>query len=56
LGNDLLLRLAIATDIVKHEEVALELDEVKQLKAMITQAIKTGQSSKLARRSMNHRP
>ena len=39
------LQLAIASDIVKKEEVAWELDEAQQLKAMITQAIKTGQSS-----------
>lgn len=37
------LRLAIATSIVK-EAVAWELDEAHQLKAMITAAIKTGQS------------
>ena len=39
------LRLAIARDIVEHDDVAWELDEAKQLKAMITQAIKTGQRS-----------
>jgi hypothetical protein len=39
------LRLAIATNVVTKEEVAWELDEAQQLKAMITQAIKTGQAS-----------
>src|SRR5262249_37685186 len=39
------LRLAIASDVVAKEDVAWELDEAQQLKAMITQAIKTGQSS-----------
>ena len=39
------LRLAIATQIVTKDEVAWELDEAQQLKAMITSAIKTGQSS-----------
>jgi four helix bundle protein len=39
------LRLAIATSIVPKEAVAWELDEAHQLKAMITAAIKTGQSS-----------
>jgi len=39
------LRLAIASSIVSKEEVAWELDEAQQLKAMITQAIITGQSS-----------
>ena len=39
------LRLAIATQVVTKDEVAWELDEAQQLKAMITSAIKTGQSS-----------
>jgi four helix bundle protein len=39
------LKLAIATSIVTKDEVAWELDESQQLKAMITAAIKTGQSS-----------
>jgi four helix bundle protein len=39
------LRLAIATSITTKDEVAWELDEAQQLKAMITAAIKTGQSS-----------
>src|SRR4030095_3473255 len=39
------LRLAVATSLVTKEEVAWELDEGQQLKAMITQAVKTAQSS-----------
>ena len=39
------LHLAVATDVVTKEEVAWELDESQQLKAMITAAVKTGQSS-----------
>jgi four helix bundle protein len=39
------LRLAIASSIVTKEEVAWELDEAQHLKAMITQAVKTGQAS-----------
>jgi four helix bundle protein len=39
------LRLAVATSVVTKEEVAWELDEAQQLKAMITQAVKTAQSS-----------
>jgi four helix bundle protein len=39
------LRLAIATQVVTTDEVAWELDEAQQLEAMITTAIKTGQSS-----------
>src|SRR3982750_2403429 len=39
------LRLAVATSIVTKEAVAWELDEAQQLRAMITAAIKTGQSS-----------
>ena len=39
------LRLAIATGIVTKDEVSWELDEAQQLKAMTTQAVKTGQSS-----------
>ena len=43
------LQLAIATSITTKDEVAWELDEAQQLKAMITAAIKTGQSSDVAR-------
>jgi hypothetical protein len=39
------IRLAIATSVCAREAVAWELDEAQQLKAMITQAIKTGQAS-----------
>ena len=39
------LRLAVATSICPKDAVAWELDEAQQLKAMITQAIKTGQAS-----------
>jgi len=39
------LQLAIATSVAAQDEVAWELDEAQQLKAMITAAIKTGQSS-----------
>jgi four helix bundle protein len=39
------LRLAIAPSIVTKEEVAWELNEAQPLKAMITQAVKTGQAS-----------
>jgi four helix bundle protein len=39
------LRLAIATSVSTKEAVEWELDEAQQLKAMITQAIKTGQAS-----------
>jgi four helix bundle protein len=39
------LKLAVATSIATKDEVAWELDEAQQLKAMITAAIKTGQSS-----------
>jgi four helix bundle protein len=39
------LRLAVATGVIKKEEIAWELDEAQQLRAMITQAIKTAQSS-----------
>jgi four helix bundle protein len=39
------LRLAIATDVITKQEVAWALDEAQQLKAMITAAVKTGQSS-----------
>ena len=38
------LRLAVATSICPKDAVAWELDEAQQLKAMITAAIKTGQS------------
>jgi four helix bundle protein len=37
------LRLAIATRVVTKEEVSWELDEASQLRAMITQAIRTAQ-------------
>ena len=39
------LKLAIATSITTNDKVAWELDEAQQLRAMITAAIKTGQSS-----------
>ena len=39
------LRLAMATSVTTKDEIAWELDEAQQLKAMITAAIKTGQSS-----------
>jgi len=39
------LRLAVASGIVTSIDVAWELDEAQQLKAMITQAIRTAQSS-----------
>jgi four helix bundle protein len=39
------LRVAIATSVTTKDEVAWELGEAQQLKAMITAAIKTGQSS-----------
>jgi four helix bundle protein len=39
------LRLSIATSVTTKDQVAWELDEAQQLKAMITQAIKTAQSS-----------
>jgi four helix bundle protein len=39
------LKLAIATSVTTKDEVSWELDEAQQLKAMITAAIKTGQSS-----------
>ncbi len=39
------LQLAVATNVATKEEVAWELDEAQQLKAMITAAVKTGQSS-----------
>ena len=38
------LQLAIDTDVITKQEVAWELDEAQQLKAMITAAVKTGQS------------
>jgi four helix bundle protein len=39
------LKLAVATDVVSKERIAWELDEAQQLRATITQAIKTAQSS-----------
>jgi four helix bundle protein len=39
------LQLGIASSVVSKEEVAWELDEAQQLKAMITAAIKIGQTS-----------
>jgi four helix bundle protein len=39
------LRLAIDTSVTTKDEVAWELDEASQLRAMITQAIRTAQSS-----------
>jgi four helix bundle protein len=40
------LKLTVATAIASNEDVAWELDEARQLRAMITQAIKTAQASK----------
>src|SRR4051812_38046067 len=40
------LKLAIETSVTTKEQVAWELDEAQQLRAMITAAIKTGRSSK----------
>jgi len=39
------LRIAVRSGVVSKDDVAWELDEAQQLKAMITSAIKTGQSS-----------
>ena len=39
------LRLGIASQVVTKQEIEWELDEAQQLRAMITAAIKTGQSS-----------
>src|SRR5580765_6056518 len=39
------LRLAVASGVVRKEDAAWEFNEAQQLKAMITAAIKTGQSS-----------
>jgi four helix bundle protein len=39
------LKLAIATGLVTKDQVAWELDEARQLRAMITQAVKTAQAS-----------
>ena len=39
------LRLGVATDVVTKAEVAWELDEAHQLRAMITKALITAQSS-----------
>jgi four helix bundle protein len=39
------LRVAVATSVTTKDEVAWELDEASQLRAMITQAIRTAQSS-----------
>ena len=39
------LRLAVRAQIVTKEEVAWELDEARQLRAMIISAIKTAQAS-----------
>jgi hypothetical protein len=39
------MRLAVATGLVKNEDVGWELDEAPQLRAMITKTIKTAQSS-----------
>ena len=44
------LKLAIATSVTTKDEVAWELDEAQQLKAMITAAIKNGSEFTLARR------
>jgi four helix bundle protein len=50
------LRLAIATAVTTKEEVAWELDEASQLRAMITQAIRTAQSSNWRGGPEPHRP
>jgi hypothetical protein len=53
------LWLGIATSIIPKEEVAWEFDEAHQLKAMITAAIKTAQSSSSRGRqpsTMSHEP
>jgi len=39
------LQLAVSSELVTKDEIAWELDEAQQLRAMITQTIKTGQSS-----------
>ena len=39
------LKLAVATGVTTKEHVAWELDEARQLRAMITQAVKTAQQS-----------
>jgi len=39
------LRLAVATSVVSKDQIAWEYDEARQLRAMITQAIKTAQRS-----------
>jgi four helix bundle protein len=39
------LQLAIATSVATSDEIGWELDEARQLRAMITAAIRTGQSS-----------
>jgi four helix bundle protein len=49
------LRVAIATGVVTKEEVSWELDEAFQLRAMITKAIKTAQSSS-SRSGADHDP
>jgi four helix bundle protein len=49
------LNLAVATSITPKDEVAWELDEAQQLKAMITAAVKTGQSSSW-RGAPDHQP
>jgi four helix bundle protein len=46
------LRLAVATAVTTQDEVAWELDEAKQLLAMLTRAIKTAQCS--PSRGLNH--
>ena len=39
------LRLAVAASVCSQDKVAWELDEARQIKAMISAAIRTGQSS-----------
>lgn len=39
------LRLAAATAVTTDDQIAWELDEARQLRAMLTQAVKTAQSS-----------
>jgi four helix bundle protein len=48
------LRLAIATSVVTREEIAWEIDEARQLRAMITQAVRTSQSSTSRGRRSGH--
>jgi four helix bundle protein len=49
------LQLAVRAGVATREEISWELDEAKQLRAMITQAVKTAQASQ-SRDSVNHQP